>query len=91
VKIGIKNKLNCLIIGKPTRPVTPPPPAPAPNLAAINHFLEDNGEVEEEPIYQHFPEIPVANNFCDIDDGQDNKTNCLDDMHDSDNQSQHRY
>jgi hypothetical protein len=63
VKIGIKNKLNRLIVGKPTRPVTPPLPVPAPNLAAINRFLEDDSKVEEEPIYQHLPEIPVANEF----------------------------
>jgi hypothetical protein len=91
VKIGIKNKLNCLIVGKPTWPVTPPLPEPASNLAAINHFLKDDSEVEEEPIYQHLPAIPVANNFCDIEDGLDNETNCLNDEHDGDYQSQQGY
>jgi hypothetical protein len=91
VKIGIKNKLNRLIVGKPTRLVTPPPPVPAPNLAAMNCFLENDSEVEEEPIYQHLPEISVANDFCDFEDGLDNDTNCVNNEHDSDYQSQHAY
>jgi hypothetical protein len=91
VKIGIKNKFNHLIVGKPTRLVTPPLPVPAPNLAAINCFLEDDSEVEEEPIYQYLAEIPVANDLCDIEDGLDNETNCLDNEHDGDYQSQHGY
>jgi hypothetical protein len=73
VKMGIKNKLNHLIVGKPTRLVTPPLPVPAPNHAAINRFLEDDTEVEEELIVKNLPEIPVANDFCDIEDGLDNE------------------
>jgi hypothetical protein len=64
---------------------------PAPNLAAINRFLEDDSKVEEEPIYQHLPEIPVVNDFCDIEDGLVNETNYLDNEHDVDYQSQHGY
>ena len=91
VKIGIKNQLNRLIVGKPTQLVAPPPPVPAPNLAAINRFLEDDTEVEEEPIYQHLPDIPVANDFCYIEDGLENVKHCLDDEHDGDNQFHHGY
>jgi hypothetical protein len=90
VKIGIKNMLNCLIVGNPIRPITPRLPVPAPNLAAINRFLEDDSEVEES-IYQHLSEEPVANNFCDIENGLDNKTNCLDNEHNGDYQSKHGY
>jgi hypothetical protein len=42
VKIGIKNKVNCLIVGKPTWLVTPPSPGPVSKLAAINCFFEDD-------------------------------------------------
>ena len=91
VKMGIKNQLNRLIVGKPTQPVAPPPPVPALNLAAINRFLEDDCEVEEEPIYQHLPDIPVANDFCYIEDGLDNEEHWLDDERDGDNQFQDGY
>jgi hypothetical protein len=91
VKIGINNKINCLIIGKPTRLVTPPPPVPAPNLAAITRFHKDDSEVEVEQIYQHLHEIPVANNFCNIADGFDDQTNCFDHQHDGYYQSQPGY
>jgi hypothetical protein len=85
VKTGIKNNINHLIIAKPSWPVTSPQPVPAPNLSADNHFLKDYCKVEEVPIYQHLPEIPVVNDFCDIEDCQDNETNCLDDEYNGDN------
>ncbi|KAF8535747.1 hypothetical protein BDD12DRAFT_891822 [Trichophaea hybrida] len=46
VKMGVENKLNRLIVRKPTQPVTPLPPVPAPNLAAINRCLEDETVAE---------------------------------------------
>jgi hypothetical protein len=91
VKIGIKNKFNDLIVGKPTRLVTPPLPVPAPDLVAIDCFLEDDSKVEEEPIYEHLSEISVANNCCNNEDGLDNTTNCLDDEYNGDYQSQDGY
>jgi hypothetical protein len=81
VKIGIKNNLISMIAGKPTWPVTSPPPVTAPNLAAINCFLEDDCKVQDELIYPHLSQIPVANDFCNTGDSLDNETNCLNDMH----------
>jgi hypothetical protein len=76
--------LNCLIVGKPTQLVTPPPPVLATNHAATNSCLKDDSEVQEEVFYLHLPAIPVANDFCNIDDGYDNEKYCLNDELDDD-------
>jgi hypothetical protein len=50
VNIGINNKFDHLIVGKPTQPVTVSLPVPVPNITDINPFLEDDSMVEEELI-----------------------------------------
>jgi hypothetical protein len=91
VKLGIKNKLNRLIMGKMTDAKAVSAPVPALNFAAIEEFLRNDTEEDEEVIYNYQPHIPQADDILDCDDrgntagainGQDNgqrinhKRNC---------------
>jgi hypothetical protein len=65
VKLGIKNKLNRLIMGNITDAKAVSDPVPAPNLVAIEEFLRNGSEEDEVVTYNYQPDIPEADDFPD--------------------------
>jgi hypothetical protein len=67
VKLGIKNRLNRLIMGKMTDAKAMSASVPTPNLAAIEEFLRKDSEEDEEVTYNYQPHIPQADDIPDCD------------------------
>jgi hypothetical protein len=81
VKLGIKNKLNRLIIGKLADAKAVPAAVLTANFEAIEEFLQNDTEENEEVLYNYQPNILQADDVSDCNDrgntgtmnGQDNE------------------